>query len=1618
VSLREILLGCLCILAPIVSHLSAAADGIWEIEGTFVREEPFIVQRSTDAEGGGTHSVVIEGDSAIFGVIVDTADPALALKDGVTLNLNEDGLFYVENASGMAISTPSTSGHKNAINLTGGTFAISGIGTAIDGEDNLQLTISAGGSIAGGTAIENLHSFTLTNNNQSYLDVTGLLDLSSAAQVEFADGAAIRFSPLTIEKSTGIFGENYVENGNSYIKLENVENVNIGDSLNVALDVKNFYPDMTIPNATQRIKLMECDNVTALQDVLQLSVENSAASFPGWSLSYDDVLNTVYAKFSTASIDSIMGSVTVSTPYGPNREETKRYVFVESDSSLSISPTGVIESDGETPILIDTSKDWSQGVLSITLGQTTSEMVAVDNANGVAIGQGTADGSSPFPAPGNTDFYLPNVSITGSGTIRGSAGSFKMCATGVTPDVNYAEERPMVYIGALTIGDSSDSVHMDGAIEMRLFDRDFGTADVQLDGGCYLNPFILRAGSSISGHLLLDGSVKTGGTFSGAYACVVEDVAITGDIGGKVDDTYGVCITAKSWVNSGEISSLVGGITLIGNISANADCPGNYVGLIVDAPASSSSVGGIDFAGSINASAGNSADDTVRIGTLVHAPVIAGDLTISGNVSGKNAALVFDGSGDGALEVPITLDNATLHAEQVAIGGRNASLHFSNGSTLNAASTAQFAIAPCTPTYAYDNGATAVPALETFSYESGNGGTVSSVNPANLALLRGSNLTLQLDIGGAFNACDMDIAVTGTNLEGANTITCGKLFLGGSTAIAAGNALNVADGIIFCADAAATANTLSISGAEGVLGMAPEVGDFAGVPKIDASFAAIGIGETTKGALIDISTTNSEAAAILPGGIKGNLSSGEGFTTNEAEQYVTVVLGGAGGSIGTEGLDTSGITNVGKLLINGNTNDSVWIINGNTSCGTLRIERGKMLQKGDLTIWGDLLLLGCDIDWTGNACFNHIYAKEDKITARKGASVKISNGFSAESTWNESVTVDGIQLNQEAVLLGGDSQFVVEPGATVSIGVAGCKDDKFGTDAEPVAIRVVGNSLKLGEALRQWPRDGQIIGNGNVIDLQNSLNLSYYSIGGARITPDGPNKVTAIRGNETTRLYLNGGTAQSFNSLAGTISNVGYVTVNGYWTAPQGLDECGCLTLGQSGHLDCAGANVNTWRITFCLDESRSTTSGSDAGPYLICNKLCNNYRDADALICFNFELSDTLLENPAPLNFCLVSGLTAEPHWICGTKINGVEPTISYDDNKISVLIPAMIAAQGISFEDFSQLNTPAITQRKVEFVPPDEYTLRSLWEQGLLVPYSVHQATITRKQNYLFRHAMGLENGNFANAADSRWHLTRTSYASYLRRRRSGPIINAVTANTCGSTIGLECNLPQGHLLTIAADYVTSHAHFCVWNNNKSYRCRMKGYGLGICGQFVNGPVHFGLSGIANENCHRYGPKMERLANVRFNGYSYNLAGNFSYALQHGKWAISPRVESNFDNIYHKNYVIDHGNMGISLCRTKFFQSALGVRASTHKETLQIIGDLSLSHDFQCSGGFSKATSAQNSCVIMPAYFPKRDCINGKFQISMPWRKSWEFAFDCDVMLQKRTQSYALTMGSIYHF
>ncbi|MDR1456681.1 MAG: autotransporter outer membrane beta-barrel domain-containing protein [Puniceicoccales bacterium] len=1628
--LRRVFLGCLCIGVSSISAL--ARDGIWEIRDTFESANPFTVQRNTDPQEDGIRSVIIDGGDgggAVFNVSADAESPALTLENGVTIDLHTGGQFVVGNTVGGAIVAPSTSGYNNTINLQNGNFDISAAGTAIAGAGNLQLNIGTGGSIAGATAIRDLHTFSIANDASSQLKVTGLLDLSSAAQagsggVAFSNGAVIRLIPLETEQSTGTFGEGYIDNGNTYIKLGDGTNVDYGDLLSIALDVKNFYPNESVPGIAQRIKLVEWDNIAALQNVLQLTVENDGSIFPGWRLNYENDLNTVYARFSPGLITLIGASSVVGEYYGQADEATNRYVFIQPGSSLTISATGAIESAGELPISIDTSIDWESSDISIIINQ--ADRAAIDNTSGVAIGQGTENGSSPFPDSGN-NFFSPNVHITGTGTIRGSTGSFRMCATEVTPNVDFTDAR-MVNIGGLTIGNGADFVHMDGAVEMRLFDKDFGTGNVQLDGGIYIiNPFALANGSSISGHVLLDASVKTGGIFSGLDSCMlVSELSANGLIEGKASDTYGICVALNPWVDDGQIIPQAGAIYVGGSIAANGECLGNYVGLLIDAPSSRASISDVIISGNIDATAGNESADCVRIGAVVHGSSVAAGsgFAVAGTVCGKNAALIFDGSAASIFNVPILIDNATLQTAGVAIGGRNANLHFASSSTLNSASMAQFAIAPCAPVYAYNNGATDVTTLETFSYEIDPSGKFSSVNADNLALLRNSHLTFQLDNEASFLAPGMNIAVTELAIGGSNNVTCQTLFLGGRAEFGGGSNLHVSDGIIFCPgaslDATRAASKFSIDQADVALGTVPMEGTFTGVPNIDASFAAVGDDDNPYGARIDISTAS--VAAILPDGIRGNLPNSGGFDTNTADRYVTVALGGAGGSIGVEGMEASGISNVGKLLINGDSNDSIWTIHGNTSCGTLRIEKGKMVQRGNLSVRGDLLLLGCDIDWSGDASFNHVYAGEDKITVHTGSNVKISNGFSADAIGTEFIPFDSdIQLKMEAILLGGNSQFILEPGASLNLGIAGCDVDKYGTDAEPVAIRVVGSSLKLGETSRQQPDDGQAIGNGNVIDLQGSPAITYYRNGqnfatitdplansdmaaigpglapGEHIYPE--KNVTAIRGNATTHLFLNGGVGALREGLHGAISNVGHVHVNGDWHVPEGLHECGHLTL--MGKLNCENANVDAWRITFAFCDERLPSC------LLYCNKINTTYGNDDIPVCFDFEFPSRVLEGSDAFEVELVRELTSQPNWVCATKVDGKEPEIRYVDGIITVGIPSRMGSS---------------EPRKVEFSLPEGIVaqrLQYLSAGKMSMPYSIQQALVVRRQNDHFRRAMELADGNFSTEDGYKWHLTRESYGSFSSRSEVDAIIDRSVARTTGSNISLRRRFPTNQSVVIAADYVTSHARFRRRNTDEPCRCRIKGYGAGAGWQMATGPWRISGSGILSGNRLHYGKYSEHVQNISFGGYSYVLSGGLEYAMPRmGAWTFSPLVEGNFNGIFHDAYAMDGGSVNIGSCCTEIFQAVCGFRAQLRRERAQILADFALRHDFRRNGGSPAATTAGGGREVMPSYFPERNSAGGKLQATVPWRKAWEFSLNYDFTCQKHFLDHTVTLGSIYNF
>jgi hypothetical protein len=294
------------------------------------------------------------------------------------------------------------------------------------------------------------------------------------------------------------------------------------------------------------------------------------------------------------------------------------------------------------------------------------------------------------------------------------------------------------------------------------------------------------------------------------------------------------------------------------------------------------------------------------------------------------------------------------------------------------------------------------------------------------------------------------------------------------------------------------------------------------------------------------------------------------------------------------------------------------------------------------------------------------------------------------------------------------------------------------------------------------------------------------------------------------------------------------------------------------------------------------------------------------------------------------------------------------------------------------------------------------------------VQQALVIRRQNDHFRRAMELLDGNFAETQG--WQLTRESCGSFSRRNRADGIINKASALTSGSNINLHRVFPSNHSLIFAADYITSYTRFRVWNADESCRCRIKGYGVGIGWQMINGPLRLSSGGILIGNKFHYGKYSNRVENASFGGHSYGVGGAVEYAISHGAWTFSPRAEGNFDGIFHGSYGVDSGDVTVGSCRTEFSRGTCGLRAQLQKDRVEILTDFALSRDFLRRGGAAAAIVAGGEREIMPAHFPNRNFAAAKLQVVFPWRKSWELSLNYNFIGQKHFWEHALALGSTY--
>jgi hypothetical protein len=362
----------------------------------------------------------------------------------------------------------------------------------------------------------------------------------------------------------------------------------------------------------------------------------------------------------------------------------------------------------------------------------------------------------------------------------------------------------------------------------------------------------------------------------------------------------------------------------------------------------------------------------------------------------------------------------------------------------------------------------------------------------------------------------------------------------------------------------------------------------------------------------------------VKGNVPGTYSSAGAETDRiNANRYVQVCLTGWGGTLGQE--DTSTIENVGRLYVSGDYNGNgfgEWTIMGDTSCIELVVARGKLIQNGCLTVLGNMLLLGCDIDWTDATFEGGLYAAEDTIFARPGSRALFRNGFHSDNgeLTGSLAPLTTIHPRSEALLLGGDASFAAAADAEkVAFQIAGDHNDDA---SSPCAIRVCGNSEHLYTRPNLLLAPGEDFGYDNHIDLSRSLDIGYYDSDGNPWT--GP--TTAIRGNCYTRIDLRGGDSERPNSLRGALSNIGTVSVHGRWNLADGFRDCGRLTLAPTAHLDLGRSSLDVRCLTLSVDSARRD-------PYLTCAGLART-------TVFEVLFDEFSLTNPLAQSYLVIDGL------------------------------------------------------------------------------------------------------------------------------------------------------------------------------------------------------------------------------------------------------------------------------------------------------------------------------------------------------------------------------------------
>ncbi|MDR2667487.1 MAG: autotransporter outer membrane beta-barrel domain-containing protein [Puniceicoccales bacterium] len=1310
---KSLLLVALHVVAAVSKPLVGGDLVITSQSGSLETDNPFVFLAnggggSVLIDDGGSISIASSGHGAALtfcgcAPIEFTVSPAAGAFEVLNVNGSEDGNCAITSAGNGSTNLNLAFGKilaagQNSVAICGGESCSIGL-TICDpnvDDENHGREISANSF-----SLRNLSSF--TNDSTSGWTFVGQIDLSNCpGDVVFSESSLIVFpvDGSTCQSERILFGEKSPTfHKNSAIRL--------------------LLADEFEENS---IKVLGAANY--INQLPELQVAGGAAQPSQWS--WSPLEGSVYyaTKVDTQDSNSKNSEPFICDINHSNFDGSAARIIVEPGDYYSEYTDGCNNTilnmnghcassdngyDGAPAVAIDTSNMFLDEAYNGRKESASGQHISWDGRAAIIdLGEGgrivskcgRAVGNWQLPLEFDSDchyrrkhvkekFLSPNVEIVGSGEISG-AKAFSIVASDDNISASDADELHTAGIGGLTIGNGESLMRISGDIELKMFAGQLGDALLILNDST-IGDFSVVKNAVINGNIVLDNSVKN-----------ADIVAMSSHSIGKIDvcgEIFGrLCASVAPWCcgSLGEdglgVSFSIGDVRVSGNITTESGSA-----FILDVAEHGE-----------NAAAKNPNCDFVPPSVTVEgtetsiaairaldgaAMVIRG----GGELSVKNAAL--DGRYAVVLDPVIHGRNGKLvlgeaisigsESCEIAIAGYNLAVGVGENASVLLSAPTGYAMARRRGEYSYDCGATIFDGVAPAQGVSGvslriNGRANSlrcdgAVSLDTLAFIAVDEPVAAIDFRGALSVGNAAVLRGPCRSFHASSVDLFRDFSNssGSGSENGDHSQSVARVLLsLWGDDDISIGVVDASGAE--------------VAESGCTTAEIVLGDLDGDDELwnildesDLATLNPRISAAAPflrygnvGTIIGNADH-ENFAPDDGARCVNLRLCGSGGELGTSGTDS--VANVGRIVVDLKNPESSWTIGGAVSCGELQILSGKLVQKGNLTIFGNALLLGCDIEWEDTVFGGGIYAAEDTIHARSGSTAIFRNGFSADGVDDDgklkNLSVNN--LRREAILLGGDSRFLVDGGANVSLQVVGSRDDGA------AAIRVCGALNRCETASKTTSAPIADHGFGNRIDLSRTLEISYFAADGTPCQTPG----TAIVGNGSTELILRSACVSGPNSLAGTISCVGQTKVFGNWTLADGFRDCGRVVIGRGGHVDIGDKLLDARSIQFNIDSKRS-----DA--YLHCGGLARH-------IVFEVIFDGDSLANPNAQSYKLIDGIGD-----CGATLELMRPlNCGFDfvfesdvlcvalseDFSVSADSPREIRYKGLLPRDFDDARSPA---------------------------------------------------------------------------------------------------------------------------------------------------------------------------------------------------------------------------------------------------------------------------------------------------------------------------------------